>query len=204
MSRSSHVIVAAALVLLSMPATEVVAQARQAGSTAMTAELRAAKTGLDKYRDPLVAVADGFLSTVGCMEYPKGVTEGHLSYKAGAMGVHFVNMANVGKPLSPDKPQVLIYEPRGDGLELVAAEWFVPAEMVKGPKPQIFGKDLEGPMSGHKPILPEGLIHYDLHVWLWRDNPNGIFHSTNPAVKCPPGARYTFTNDAPKAHQHKP
>lgn len=180
------------------------AQARQAGAPALSPELSAARSGLDKYRDPVAAVADGYLSTLGCMEYPKGVTEGHLTYKPGAMGVHFVNMGLVGHPLSPDKPQVLIYEPRGDRLELVAAEWFVPAEMVKGEKPRIFGQELEGPMSGHRPIMPEGLHHYDLHVWLWRENPNGTFHPTNSAVKCPSGARYTFTEDAPKAHHHKP
>ena len=26
--------------------------------------------------------------------------------------------------------------------------------------------------------------HYDRHVWLYRDNPKGIFKSFNPAVTC--------------------
>ena len=26
--------------------------------------------------------------------------------------------------------------------------------------------------------------HYDRHVWLYRDNPNGIFAPFNPAVSC--------------------
>ena len=189
---------------VSVIATDAGAQARQAGSE-MTAELAAAKNALDKYRDPVMALHDGYLSTVGCMAYPKGGAEGTMSYKPGAMGVHFLNLGYVGQPLAPDKPQVLIYEPRANGqLELVAAEWFVPVQAAGGTRPSIFGRELEGPMAGHRPIMPEGLHHYDLHVWLWRDNPNGMFHSTNPAVKCPPGAPFTFVEDAPKAHQHKP
>jgi hypothetical protein len=52
-------------------------------------------------------------------------------------------------------------------------------------------------MEGHAPILPAELHHWDLHVWLWKDNPNGLFHPTNSAVKCAPGP-YTFVEDAPK------
>lgn len=179
--------------------------AQQQAGEAMSAELAAAKAALEKYKDPVMAVHDGYLSTVGCIDYPKGSQEGAMSYKAGAMGVHFLNLGYIGPTISPDKPQVLIYEPRGDKLELVAAEWFVPTQAVSGAVPSIFGRQLEGPMMGHKPIMPDGLHHYDLHVWLWKQNPNGIFHSTNPTVKCPKSP-YTFVEDAPQMapHGHKP
>ena len=203
MNRSMLHGAALALALASVAVQGAGAQARQAGSE-MTAELTAAKHALDKYRDPVAAVHDGYLSTVGCMDYPKGGTEGAMAYKPGAMGVHFLNLSYVGQPLAADKPQVLIYEPRGDGLELVGAEWFVPVQAAGGTRPSIFGRELDGPMAGHRPIMPDGLAHYDLHVWLWRENPNGMFHSTNGAVKCPAGARFTFSEDAPKAHQHRP
>jgi hypothetical protein len=26
--------------------------------------------------------------------------------------------------------------------------------------------------------------HYDRHVWIWRDNPNGVFTPFNPNVTC--------------------
>lgn len=26
--------------------------------------------------------------------------------------------------------------------------------------------------------------HYEIHVWAWRDNPNGIFVDWNPRVSC--------------------
>jgi hypothetical protein len=113
------------------------------------------------------------------------------------MGVHFLNLQLMGSPLDPAKPQVLIYEPDGTKLRLVAAEWFVPVGASAASPPAIFGKQLEGPMEGHHPLMPEGLHHYDLHVWLWKTNPAGIFSATNPSVKCPKGA-YSFAERAPK------
>ena len=158
---------------------------------------------LDKYADPIAAVHDGFYSSVACITYPKGGGEGSMRYAPGAMGVHFINMGNVGPKLDPAKPQVLIYEPAGDKLRLVAAEWFMPAEIAGGKAPSIFGQELGGPMQGHKPVMPEGLHHYDLHVWLWKTNPEGVFSPTNPAVKCPTTG-YSFDESAPKmAHPHK-
>ena len=65
------------------------------------------------------------------------------------------------------------------------------------------GQELGGPMEGHKPLMPEGLHHYDLHVWLWKTNPEGVFSPTNPEVKCPKSG-YSFAEAAPKmAHPHK-
>ena len=103
----------------------------------------------------------------------------------------FLNPGNIGPKLDPAKPQVLIYEPVGDKLVLTAAEWFVPVAVAGGTAPSIFGQTLAGPMDGHEPIMPASLRHYDLHVWLWKDNPRGVFTSTNAAVKCDPKAPYT-------------
>ena len=175
----------------------VVPGSAHAQSPTLTPELQSVRKGLDKYNDPIVAVHDGFYSTLGCISYPNGGGEGAMKYAPGAMGVHFLNLANVGPKLDPAKPQVLIYEPNGDKLKLVAAEWFVPTEVAGGTAPSIFGQELGGPMEGHKPLMPDGLHHYDLHVWLWKTNPEGVFAPTNPAVKCPSGG-YSFTEAAPK------
>ncbi|HWP36250.1 MAG TPA: hypothetical protein VNL18_01730, partial [Gemmatimonadales bacterium] len=156
---------------------------------------------LDRYRDPIVAVHDGYLSTLGCIEYPTGSSEGTMKYPAGGMGVHFLNLSFISPTLDPAKPQVLIYEPDGDRLRLVAAEWFLPVQAAGGTPPAIFGKQLEGPMEGHKPVMPEGLHHYDLHVWLWKENSAGVFSPTNPAVRCPKGA-YSFADAPPKMVPH--
>lgn len=167
----------------------------------LSAELQQVRAALDKYRDPVVAVHDGYLSTLGCIDYPKGGHEGAMQYAPGGMGVHFLNMQSIGPTLDPAKPQVLIYEPDGDRLRLVAAEWFMPVQAAGATRPAIFGKELEGPMAGHKPLMPDGLHHYDLHVWLWKHNPAGVFAPTNPDVKCPAGA-YSFSESAPKLVPH--
>jgi hypothetical protein len=92
---------------------------------------------------------------------------------------------------------VLIYEPVGNRLKLAAAEWFMPMQLAPNGPPSILGKSLEGPMEGHQPILPAELYHYDLHVWLWKQNPYGTFSPTNPNLKCPVGP-YSFQDGPPK------
>jgi hypothetical protein len=176
--------------------------ARPPTAVGLSPELERTRSVLDKYQDPVMAVHDGYLSTLACVEYTKGGGEGTMHYAPGGMGVHFINLQLIGPTLDPAKPQVLIYEPEGDRLRLAAAEWFVP-DQIAGPKrPTIFGQELQGPMEGHAPLQPAGLHHYDLHVWLWKNNPAGTFSATNPAVKCPKGA-YSFAENAPKMVMHQ-
>jgi hypothetical protein len=177
------------------------AQMQQAAQQTLPPNLAATRAALDKYQDPIVAVRDGYFSTVGCVDYPNGGGgEGLMPYKPGGMGVHFLNPALIGPTLDSLKPQVLIYEPVGDHLKLVAAEWFMPTAISKE-TPVIFGQKLDGPMEGHAPVLPAELHHWDLHVWLWKANPNGLMHSTNSTVKCPDGP-YTFHETATKMVDH--
>jgi hypothetical protein len=162
---------------------------------AITPELQRVREALDKYQDPVVAVHDGYFSTLGCVEYPKAGAAGQVPYRAGGMGIHFFNVALMGK-LDPLKPQVLVYQPVGGKLRLVAAEYFVPLSAEVKERPQLFGQPFDGPMEGHHPLMPHELKHYDLHVWLWKRNPSGLFSPTNPDVKCPNSA-YTFKETAP-------
>lgn len=171
----------------------------QATASAMSPDVQAAKAALEKYADPFAAIKDGYFSTLACIDFPDGAADGTVVYPPGAMGVHFLNMANIGPKLDPMKPQVLIYEPQGDKLVLAAAEWFMPLEAAGGTPPSIFGQTLVGPMDGHEPIMPATLRHYDLHVWMWKNNPRGMFTSTNSAVKCPKTGAYTV---AVGAHHH--
>ena len=187
---------AVALVVLALAlAASGGARSATADSDAVTPELQRVRQALDKYRDPIRAVHDGYFSTVGCVEYPKAGAPGQVPYAAGGMGVHFFNVSLMGK-LDPLQPQVLVYEPAGGKLRLVAAEYFVPlGPDVKEP-PRIFGRAFDGPMVGHHPLMPHELTHYDLHVWLWKKNPAGLFAPTNPALKCP-DSPYTFKETAP-------
>lgn len=171
------------------------AQVQPGGPPNLPPNLHRTRAALEKYQDPIAAIRDGYFSTLGCVEYPKGGGLGEIAYKPGGMGVHFLNPALIGPTLDSLKPQVLIYEPVDNRLRLVAAEWFVPTAVSKE-APRIFGTKLDGPMEGHVPILPVELHHWDLHVWLWKDNPNGLMHPTNPGVKCPDGP-YTFRERAP-------
>lgn len=161
-------------------------------SQAQAPDVAAAKAALAKYSDPLVAIKDGYFSTLACIDFPVGAKDGPIEYPPGAMGVHFLNPGNIGPNLDPAKPQVLLYEPVGDKLVLTGAEWFMPVAAAGGKAPSIFGQTLAGPMDGHEPIMPASLRHYDLHVWLYKDNPKGMFTSTNAAVRCAPGATYTI------------
>jgi hypothetical protein len=198
MSRSFR-IVPFLLLSLGAPAmaqTSTAGMAGMGGGTADTAQVMRIKASLEKYRDPIVAVRDGYFSTLACIEFPAG-EPGAMGYAPGGMGVHFLNMNYVGPQLDTLHPQVLIYEPVRDTLRLVAAEWFMPAQL-SSTRPHIFGRDLDGPMEGHAPIMPAELHHWDMHVWLWKNNPAGMFSPTNPTVSCPRGARYTVRGGPPK------
>jgi hypothetical protein len=168
---------------------------------AVPPELERVRAALDKYRDPVVAVHDGYFSTLGCVHYPAAAPAGHVPYRPGGMGVHFVNPALMAPRLDPLRPQILVYEPVGDTLRLVAAEWFVPLATGITERPQLFGQPFDGPMEGHHPLMPASVHHYDLHVWLWKRNPAGLFSPTNPDVRCP-AAGYSLEETAPKIVPH--
>lgn len=163
----------------------------------MPAELQRVRAALEKYQDPVVAVRDGYLSTLACLNFPHKSLAGHEQYPQGAMGVHFINARLVGTVLDPMKPQILLYEPDASGkLRLVGAEWFVPLAIAKE-RPKLFNQDFVGPMEGHEPVMPAEEEHYDLHVWLFKNNPEGMFAPTNPAVKCT-GYSYALDLDSTK------
>jgi hypothetical protein len=195
MSLSTAVLTVAIFAAPSVATAQVKQQGKADGGNATA--IAAVKAALDKYKDPIAAVRDGYFSTVGCIDFPAGGSEhGSMEYKPGAMGVHFLNPALISPKLDSTKPQVLLYEPVGDKLVLTGAEWFVPTAVSKTP-PSVLGHQLMGPMEGHPPILPAELHHWDLHVWLYKDNPNGMYSPTNSAVKCPKGA-YSFADAPPK------
>lgn len=192
-AKLSCVVALAAVGLLWVQSTPLSAQEALPELPPQLTELR---ESLDKYQEPYAAVRNLYFSTVGCVEYPEGGEEGEVAYDKGAMGVHFVNTQLLldGK-LDPQKPEVLVYNRKEDGsLELVAAEWMIPAGAVEE-RPSLYGQEFQGPMVGHEPLMPEGFHHYDLHVWLWRDNPAGLFAPTNPAMEC--AGSPTVEEDAP-------
>jgi hypothetical protein len=162
--------------------------ARVKADDVFTKELGALRESLMKYQDVYAAVHDGYYSTVGCVRYTGDKMEGHADYPKGAMGIHFLKKELVGPEPDPMRPPVLTYEPKDGKLNLVGVEWVVPlAGATK--RPELFGQKFLGPMEGHEPIIPKEFEHYDLHAWLFKDNPLGMFAPTHPDVNC---AGYDF------------
>jgi hypothetical protein len=130
------------------------------------------------FRDVEAAQAAGYEQTSGCEEDPK----------YGAMGIHYANPALIADgTLDITRPEILVYQPTPDGdLRLGAIEYFqVDADQdlaTHDDRPWLFDVPFDGPMLGHNPQMP---IHYDLHVWLYRPNPAGLFAMWNPHVSCP-------------------
>jgi hypothetical protein len=148
-------------------------------------QLASTKTALDRYQSVDAAKAAGYALASPCEFFPGGT--GNASSDAGGMGVHFVSQAAMtdGK-LIPAKPEILVYQPTANGgFQLVAAEYFKPdadqSVKTSDDRPSLFGRAFDGPMVGHAPGMP---IHYDLHVWLWKHNPSGMFAPWNPDVTC--------------------
>lgn len=50
-----------------------------------------------------------------------------------------------------------------------------------GPAPSLFGQEFELVPAGNRYGLPD---FYELHAWVWKHNPNGMFHDWNPTVSC--------------------
>ena len=104
----------------------------------------------------------------------------------GAMGVHYVNMALVDGMVQPDQPEIILFEPTKDGkIRITGVDYLVPAaawdlEEHKGP-PQINGQLFHLFESPNRFGLP---AFYTLHVWAWKENPNGAFVNWNPNVSC--------------------
>ncbi len=157
--------------------------ANAAEMPALSPELEAVRASVEKYKDPILAVHDGYQSTIAC-----------LASANGSMGVHLVNGQLVGQEPDPMRPAVLIYEPVGNKLELVAVEWLTPAP-PESEKPQLFGLDFHGPMDGHEPVMPAKVRHYDLHAWIFKANPAGVFENWNADVTCGAESGYNVMVD---------
>jgi hypothetical protein len=121
------------------------------------------------------ATAAGYQPFLGCVSGPDH----------GAMGVHYVNGGLVGDgEIDATKPEALIYEPSGGGLKLVGVEFvvFADAWLAHHSSPPVLeGQTFLFVDSPNRYGLP---AHFELHVWAWRDNPNGSFVDWNNQVSC--------------------
>jgi hypothetical protein len=165
---------------LALAVAAVAALAVPSLSQARTGDLQRARQATQKFRNVDVARAAGYTAAAECAQDPK----------YGGMGIHYTNAALVADgELDVTKPEVLVYEPMPSGrLRLGAVEYFqadADQDLATDPdRPHLFDLPFDGPMLGHEAGMP---IHYDLHVWLYRHNPAGLFAMWNPRVHCPDG-----------------
>lgn len=122
-----------------------------------------------------VALAEGYAQASPCVSSP-----------AGGMGHHYDKRPLVDGRVDPSNPEVLLYEPQADGsLRLVAVEFIVPAaawDPLHDSPPMLGNRTFDDgrAMNIGGPPFP----HYQLHVWLWRNNPEGMYARFNPTVGC--------------------
>lgn len=185
MKRISTMLLAAAIgaTILGPAAPAVAHEHAPSGPAAVSGKLRKQlakiRRATAKYRDVEAAIADGYAPSDVCAQLP-GV---------GGMGYHYVNVARLADGvIDPAKPEILVYVPTAYGPKLGAVEYAaVDADQdtsTADDRPALFGVPFDGPMPGHGPGEP---VHYDLHVWVWKRNPAGVFAAWNPRVSCPQG-----------------
>jgi hypothetical protein len=104
----------------------------------------------------------------------------------GAMGIHYINLGLVGDGvLNENTPEALIYEPVGNARRLVGVEYIVDAATWlvahDNAPPQLEGQDFQFVDGPNRFGIPS---FFELHVWAWRDNPNGAYVDWNNNVSC--------------------
>ncbi|HKV63442.1 MAG TPA: hypothetical protein VJO16_16140 [Candidatus Acidoferrum sp.] len=175
-----------ALVLISASASGALAQDEHPHATtaqpqqlthAQSALLKIVRESTERFKDVSAAEAEGYSLLFGCVSGPD----------AGAMGLHFVNL-NLVKlgAIDATRPQIIIYEPMSDGhLKLIGADFLLIAsdwdKAHPGQPPQLMGQLFHYFESPNRFGLP---AFYTLHVWAWKENPNGAFVNWHPNVSC--------------------
>jgi hypothetical protein len=180
-----------AVVLLAVSAPLALAQATHTHTNAAPEHithaqgelLKIVRQSTERFKNVAVADGEGYKLNFGCVTGPD----------AGAMGLHYVKMPFVvNPPLTPTgeidatRPQIVIYEPiPGGGLRLTGADYLILADAWDkdhpGNPPQLMGQLFHYFESPNRFALP---AFYTLHVWAWKENPNGAFVNWHPNVSC--------------------
>jgi hypothetical protein len=134
------------------------------------------RAGTKQYIDVNAATAAGYGPFLGCV----------AGTDHGAMGIHYVNGALLTNlTLDPSQPQALIYEPSNGKLTLVGVEFILDSASwlaANNNAPPV----LDGQVFNFVGYPNRFAINsfFELHVWAWRDNPQGSFVDWNNGVTC--------------------
>lgn len=159
--------------------------------------LAAVRAATARFHDVTAAIAAGY----GQPPAPAPLHDCISSFDgSGAMGFHFINGSLLDTTVDPRKPEALVYAPDRHGkLHLVALEYVVfqaPWMKAHGSEmPTLFGQMF---MSTGEPNRYQIPAFFSLHVWLWQDNPSGLFAPFNPTVSCDSGGAGPRHDDSPR------
>jgi hypothetical protein len=131
------------------------------------------RNATQQYRDVAEATAAGYSPVLGCVS----------GSDHGAMGIHYVKGSLLNGPIDATQPQALIYEPTSNGqYKLVGVEFIILATALPpNAAPQVQGHLMLYIDTPNRYGLP---AFFELHVWAWRDNPQGAFVNWNDHVTC--------------------
>jgi hypothetical protein len=142
--------------------------------------LNAARKATAAFQDLDAALAAGYV------KFPDLAGDCVAQPGQGGMGIHYVNPALLDEKLDPMRPEFLVYKKTAAGKhELVALEYvvFAPVWDALHPQPPVlFGHPLHLVRTPNRYGTPAAF--YELHVWAWEHNPNGLFNDWNPQVSC--------------------
>jgi hypothetical protein len=144
--------------------------------TQANALVKIVRDSTERFKEVSVAMAEGYTLQFGCVS----------GSDSGAMGLHYVNGDLVSSGIiDATRPQIVIYEPNPDGtLKLIGADYLVLADAwnkTHSAPPQLMGQLFHLFEAPNRFGLP---AFYTLHVWAWKENPNGAFVNWHPNVSC--------------------
>jgi hypothetical protein len=153
------------------------AQNSTAGSSDRPAKLvQDVRAATQQFLDVNNATAAGYAPAFGCVSGPDH----------GAMGIHYVNGTYVSNgDIVLAQPEALIYEPVGNARRLVGVEYIVDSATWlanhNNVPPALENQDFQFVPAPNRFNLNS---FFELHVWAWRDNPQGAFVDWNNKVTC--------------------
>ena len=123
--------------------------------------------------------------------YPRDVPQCLVHEHHGAMGYHHLNRANLVRDIEIAKPQILLYERMADSsYRLNGVEFILPY--------RLWPRDSVAPvLMGRAMHQEDSLKFWYLHVWAWRENPDGVFANFHPDVTCPAETRKVYLPNPP-------
>ena len=129
--------------------------------------LKSLRKATSKFHSTTQAIKAGYEPDEHCVSAPG----------LGGMGYHWINPSFVDPVFDPLKPEAILYaKGPGGNLRIIGLEYVV--INVGQPIPRFGNQPFD---VGGTPVPAP---HWSLHVWLYEDNPSGMFMPFNPNISC--------------------